>query len=355
MECEGDGNVHRSNPALLFIQTSSEHCQHKFYFGWGQFFLSKWRCWAALGSPLPWQLDKMSPGNNILAPQATVKVFPWELTWNCTTPSNPPAPVILSLLIAPDPRPLTVTLQVSYQRVDMDLRARSDEPNAPSLHHLWGHVGGGQFFPYQKPLTRGRMIGEITRDSSSHQGAHDHPFTCAPSRTAAAQVLLNCPLPAPLRILFKAPSLPPHRWLGRRPHVPWLPRRRPRGGSPLYLPHTSHGSDPGGYVDAPVHVAQFLADLPQFSDLPSLLIKLRLLSFLTVNTAVGPSSLPSLDVMSFPASGGQLPPPLLNNTPSYASPRVPATSKYGIISEYFSANDYYSIKNKTIRMKLIAF
>ena len=61
----------------------------------------------------------------------------------------------------------------------MDLRARSDEPNAPSPHHLRGHVGGGQIFPDQKPLARCRMIGEITRDSSSQQGAHDHPFTCS--------------------------------------------------------------------------------------------------------------------------------------------------------------------------------
>ena len=60
------------------------------------------------------------------------------------------------------------------------------------------------------------------------------------------------PLPTPLRLLLQAPVLPLLRGPTRRHHMPWLPRHRSYGSSPLQLPHTYNGSGLWEYVDGPV-------------------------------------------------------------------------------------------------------
>ena len=99
-----------------------------------------------------------------------------------------------------------------------------------------------------------------------------HPPSNRPSTKTTAQVLPKCAFPALIRLLLEVPVLPSLRRLGRWLHMPSLPCHRPHGIPPLQLSHTSNGSGPGDMWVTPIQVAQFLAGLPQFVNLPPLQI-----------------------------------------------------------------------------------
>ena len=146
------------------------------------------------------------------------------------------------------PPPLSATLHASYRRALRGLRVIGDDPNASPL------IFGGDLeegtYTLARLLLRSRMFEEIVQSQAPNKvlRAMVPSPSNRPSRTTAAPVLPKCLLPAPIRRLLEAPVLPSFRRPGRRPCISRMPCRLPHGGSPLQLPHTSHGSGTGGHV-----------------------------------------------------------------------------------------------------------
>ena len=122
------------------------------------------------------------------------------------------------------------------------------------------------------------MIGEIIRSQAPNKVLWDITPPVDPAEQLLPPVLQNCPLPAPLRLLLKAPGLQSLCRQGRRPH---MPSRRLNGGPPLKLSHTSNrsGPPPGSAISGdPPAVFQSVP----FAD------RLLFLSFLSLTPALGP-------------------------------------------------------------------
>ena len=146
-----------------------------------------------------------------------------------------------------------------------------DDPNAPPL--IFGGVLEERAYHLVRRLLRGRMIEDIVRSQAPNKVLMATPSN-RPSRKTAAPVLPKRPFLAPIRLLLKAKSY--------RHSVGWADD--PTCSDCQYTNHTldhlfscpTHPRDltPEDMCVAPLQVAQFIADLPQFSDLPPLQINL---------------------------------------------------------------------------------
>ena len=154
-------------------------------------------------------------------------------------------------------------------------------PSPPVI--FGGRPGKGHLFPLQTPLTRPDDW-EDHPVSGTQQSALGYPTTSGPSRTTAAQIPQNCPLPASLWLLLQV----------YRHSVGWADDvvRSDCHAVDHTVAHffssLAHPTDLalGDMWATPLHVAQFLAGLPQFSDLP--LFQIDFDSFLNFIAAVGP-------------------------------------------------------------------
>ena len=144
-----------------------------------------------------------------------------------------------------------------------------------------------------------------------------------PSWTTACMVIPQRPLPAPFWPLLKTTVLQSFRKLGRWPH---LPDYRSTDHTVAHLFNCpTHPTDlaPEDMWTAPFQVAQFLAGLAQFSDLPLQQIDFEsfsslpsfprsAVSFLANSGTTSSSFCPSPHFIS-PVIRGSFPPPLINN------------------------------------------
>ena len=174
-------------------------------------------------------------------------------------------PSHLIITSSSEPRLLRATLQASYHRIHKGLRVRGDDPNAPTL--ILGGVLEEGAYPLARRLLRGRMIVETIRSQ------------------ALNRVLMATPPP-----IDSAEQLRPRSYRNALSHLrsgycsrlmsyhhsiswaddPTCPDCRSTDHTVAYFfscPTLPTDLTPGDLWTTPLQVSQFLAGLPQFSDL----------------------------------------------------------------------------------------
>ena len=219
-------------------------------------------------------------------------------------------PMHLSHLIVtslPNPHLLRATLQASYHRILRGLRLRGDDPNAPPF--IFGGVLEEGAYPLARRLLRGQMIEDVVRSQASNKVLLATPPPIDPTKQLLP--LSYCSALSQLRSGYFSRLQSYCYSCADDPTCPDC-RSTDHTLAHLFSCHT-HPTDlaPENMWVAPIQVAQFLAELPQFCDLPPLQIDFDSFPSLPSLALLAPSSWAS----SWSASSSSRPSPRLIISP----------------------------------------